>query len=81
MGRRELYPSFFPEKTFKPLGGMVRRDYSMPITLVPFPLSLSLFIEGGRGGGGDPRQEGDAPFEFLTYQLDGKNEAYHGCNG
>ena len=25
--------------------------------------------------------EGDTPFEFLTYQLDGRIVAYHGNNG
>ena len=28
-----------------------------------------------------PAQAGDAPFEFLTYQLDGRIVAYHGYNG
>jgi hypothetical protein len=64
------------------LGGKVRRGYLMPITLVPpDPPSPCLLGRGKGGPWGDPRQEGDAPFEFLTYQLDGKNEAYHGYNG
>jgi hypothetical protein len=43
--------------------------FPFPIDGVPLFMLLSLSLSG------------DAPFEFLTYQLDGRVVAYHGCNG